>query len=255
MHERVLLLLEVFPPMRMLALSSLAIVTTLPLCTLACSASNPAGPTVDSGSTAPEAGAGTEAGACTPFAAPAVSTLQTPTVSFAKDVLPIFQHSCVFSGCHQSQTGGLEFLGDNNDLGPDGGYIGPAAYDAATYPSSYAKQVYDNIVGVPTAEAPSWVFVKPGDPANSFTMHKLDNDLCSMTAQCQADGGLYNANISQYITGTVNVANGACGGFMPEGQYGNDNVTPALLDTVSADGGPGPREIIRRWIAQGAKNN
>jgi hypothetical protein len=28
-----------------------------------------------------------------------------------------------------------------------------------------------------------------------------------------------------------------------------------LLDQTNADGTVGPREIIRRWIAQGAKNN
>jgi hypothetical protein len=179
-----------------------------------------------------------------PFTQPAVSTLQTPTISFAKDVLPVFQHSCVFSGCHQNTSGNLEYLGDNFDLDTDGGYIGPSGFDAATYPQSYAKKVYDGIVDASTIENPSMVFVKPGDPANSYTMRKMDGDLCSLPTQCPAQNSLWTAN---YAGGQENPTPGPCGVSMPKDQ--------ALLDQTTADGGLGPREIVRRWIAQGAPNN
>ena len=64
---------------------------------------------------------------------------------------------------------------------------------------------------------PSMKYVVPGDLQNSFVLHKLDGSLCGLDAQC---------------------VGGSCGKSMPEG---ND-----LLPQAS-------RDIVRRWIAQGAK--
>jgi hypothetical protein len=60
-------------------------------------------------------------------------------------------------------------------------------------------------------------YVTPGDPEHSFVLHKLDGSLCALDAQC---------------------VGGSCGKSMPDGNE--------LLPAAS-------RDIIRRWIAQGAK--
>jgi hypothetical protein len=61
-------------------------------------------------------------------------------------------------------------------------------------------------------------FVKAGAPAESFMMHKLDGTHCDLDKDC---------------------VKGACGTEMPPGEL------------LSID----DRTTIRRWIAQGAKNN
>ena len=60
--------------------------------------------------------------------------------------------------------------------------------------------------------------VAPGDPGKSFLMHKMDNSLKCETLTCGAK----------------------CGGSMPLGS-----------PTLSQD----QRDTVRRWIAQGAKND
>jgi hypothetical protein len=61
-------------------------------------------------------------------------------------------------------------------------------------------------------------YVTPGMPELSYLMHKLVGDLCNLEARCTK----------------------TCGAPMPFGQ--------ALLD-------PATRDILRRWIAQGAQDN
>jgi hypothetical protein len=65
-------------------------------------------------------------------------------------------------------------------------------------------------------------YVRSGDPANSFLMHKMDGDACQFASQC----------------GTMPAAN--CGESMP-------------LSGCALSGST--RDKVRRWIAQGAKNN
>jgi hypothetical protein len=60
-------------------------------------------------------------------------------------------------------------------------------------------------------------YVTPGDPEQSFLMHKLDGDLCVLEERC---------------------VDGSCGKTMPSGNE--------LLPEAS-------RDAIRRWIAQGAR--
>ncbi len=79
--------------------------------------------------------------------------------------------------------------------------------------------MYTNIFDVRASKLPTMSFVKPGDPKQSFLMRKLDGDHCTLDAQC---------------------TNGSCGDRMPR----NDESLP------DAD-----RDKIRRWIAQGAKND
>jgi hypothetical protein len=75
------------------------------------------------------------------------------------------------------------------------------------------------IVNVKAAALTSMDYVKPGDPVNSFLMRKMDGDLCPLKGQCVA---------------------GDCGKSMPE----NADLLPVA-----------ERDLVRRWIAQGAPDN
>jgi hypothetical protein len=65
-------------------------------------------------------------------------------------------------------------------------------------------------------------FVKPGDPAASYLMHKMDGDTCLFQTQC------------------TSTPVGACGDPMPQGNCVLDGAT---------------RDTVRAWISQGAQNN
>jgi hypothetical protein len=80
-----------------------------------------------------------------------------------------------------------------------------------------AQAVHAAIVAVPAGEAPTLSYVAPGDLAKSYLMHKVDGDLCTVANEC---------------TG------GNCEATMPQGS--------PLMPIAN-------RDIIRRWIAQGAK--
>jgi hypothetical protein len=138
---------------------------------------------------------------------PATTELMTPTVSFATDIVPLFQASCsLSSSCHQAKVGG-----------PTGLYLGPAKGQPADLAGVYAA-----VVNKPSVELSTMMFVKPGDLANSYLMHKMDGDQCQFATQCG----------SQLAS--------ACGVVMPQASCALDGAT---------------RDKVRRWIAQGAKNN
>lgn len=82
-----------------------------------------------------------------------------------------------------------------------------------------AAKIYAATVGVASSELAAMPYVSAGDPSKSYLMHKIDGDVCTLNAQC---------------TGQT------CGDTMPQGN--------ALLDVAT-------RDTIRRWIAQGAKND
>jgi hypothetical protein len=65
----------------------------------------------------------------------------------------------------------------------------------------------------------SATYVVPGDPSKSFLMHKMDGDQCTLDSVCEK---------------------GSCGDSMPLGN--------PLLPVSD-------RDVIRRWIAQGAKDD
>jgi hypothetical protein len=89
----------------------------------------------------------------------------------------------------------------------------------STKNGSDAAMVYTGLVGKTGNELKTMPFVTAGDPSKSYLMHKMDGDQCQFDAQC----------------------GGSCLAEMPNG-----------LGHVL----PGPtRDIVRRWIAQGAKNN
>jgi len=97
-------------------------------------------------------------------------------------------------------------------------YLGPP--NSAGVPSDTdIKAIFDKNVNVESLKAKGMKIVKPSDPDNSFLMHKMDSSLACDAVTCD---------------GT------ACGQPMPLG-------TPTLAQDK--------RDIVRRWIAQGAKND
>ncbi len=159
---------------------------------------------------------GADGGTCTPGVTPpyiSCADLTTPTVSFARDIAPVFNQSCAIGGgtCH----------GDPNVNAMTTGqvYLGNAAGGAD------AGQVLMGLVGQPSAEDPQMNEVTAGDPARSFLMHKLDGDQCVYAAACNA---------------TNNPIFNNCGLQQP--------YNSGVLDQAT-------RDTMRRWIAQGARNN
>jgi hypothetical protein len=167
-----------------------------------------------------------EAEAVAPF--DSCASLTSPTVSFERDIRPIFQESCsALSGCHgqangEQTTPGLVFLGSS-----DGG--------------TAAATILQNLVNAVSPEDPQLSIVKAGDPANSYMMHKLDGDFCRLAAACNATG---QATFLE------------CGIAMPYGlpslclDSQGDCVKSQALQQQH-----GERDQIRRWIAQGASAN
>jgi hypothetical protein len=140
-----------------------------------------------------------DAGPCIEY----VSTidLNTPTMSFKTDVVPVLESSCASASCHGIADGpkGDLFLGAQLAHGSD------------------ADQVHAALVGPSSVQLPSMKFVAAGDPKNSYIMHKLDNDQCMYNTSC----------------------------------VGSDCQHSMPFDVALAQD---KRDILRRWIAQGAAN-
>jgi hypothetical protein len=132
------------------------------------------------------------AATCVAHTSSAASSATAKTVSFEKDVLPIFAASCTFGSCHGSATGG------NNGI-----YLGKrgavAGADAVAIRTALVEKAPDRL--------PSMKYVKPGDAANSYLLRKLDGDFC----------------------GIPECAGGKCGDRMPRG---GDALDPAAIETV-----------------------
>jgi hypothetical protein len=167
---------------------------------------------------------------CSAYAPPAGTDLTTPTVSFRNDVLPIMAVTCALSDCHaypgDPQTEDL-ILGvaeggvdeDSGTTTADGGADGGDVDAGPTIVPGTASAIVANIVGVSSKELTTMNRVTASDPSNSFLQHKIDGDNCLYTTQC----------VDQ-----------SCGDQMPDK---SDQLSEAS------------RLIIRRWIAQGAKDN
>jgi len=174
--------------------------------TAACSSTTSPSAPADAGGAEGDAGCGLHNGQCVPCTSTA--DLTTPAVTFGHDVQPVFQQSCSIAGatCHGArnvQMQGRPFLG-LQDGGAD------------------AADILSGIVGKPSVEDPQMNILTASDPGNSYLMHKVDGDQCTLAAAC-AKG------TSQYPD---------CGQQMP--------YSSPPLDTST-------RDTIRRWIAQGAK--
>ena len=162
-------------------------------------------------SSAPDAGS--VIGGCPAYTSDA--DLSMPTVSFAKDVMPIFLATCAIGGgsCH----------GDPSVVASSRPFLGYIGADDAGGASSGAIPM--GLVGAKSTEDLSMNLVTPGDPAQSFLMHKMDGDQCTLLSECNVPMS-YRPN---------------CGVFMPY-------QAPTILDTEM-------RDTVRRWIQQGAANN
>jgi hypothetical protein len=117
-------------------------------------------------------------GTCTPGVTPAYTScvdLTTPTVSFSRDIQPIFVGSCAAEGssCHGAPTTDVETTGQEFLGYPDGG-----DYDAAGILSA--------LVGKPSPENTTMDLIEPGAPDASYMMHKLDDDQCQYATICDA---------------------------------------------------------------------
>jgi len=143
--------------------------------------------------------------------------LTTPTVSFKKDVLPTFRQSCGLStSCHGDPNGGS--LGGQHFYGPSMSAPAPSAADL--------QAIMDQSVGKASTANPDMMVIKAGDPGNSFMMYKLDGDPTAV-----------NGVTCETLTCAKDMS---CLLAMPSGG--------PQLPAAS-------RDTIRRWIAQGAKND
>ncbi|UQA59127.1 hypothetical protein [Polyangium aurulentum] len=113
---------------------------------------------------------------------------------------------------------GLSSACHGGNPGPAGQpYLGPAA--AAPDPDqTEIDAIIAANVDVDATKAPTMKNVAPGSPENSFLMHKMDGTLQCASVKCDP----------------------VCGASMPQGS----GVLPQ-----------DKRDTVRRWIAQGAKNN
>jgi hypothetical protein len=130
------------------------------------------------------------------YTPPASFDPNTPPVTFSRDVFPLFS-TCSGNDCHGTPN-------NQNHV-----------FVSATDP----KSTVPGLVNVPSKKLPSMVYVKPGDPNNSFLMKKLDGSHCALDKQC---------------------VGGTCGDQMPNKE------TQMTVEE---------RDKVRRWIAQGAKND
>ena len=157
-----------------------------------------ASPLLVAGCSTPSPGA-----SCAAYVVPVATDLTKPTVSFKSDVMPIFTQSCAFTSCHGMPGGTNQgiFLGQKPPVVND------------------PSMIRMGLVGKKSGELASMDFVAPGDPAQSYVMHKIDGDNCVFDKMCTS---------------------GSCQATMP--QAGD------LLPVES-------RDTVRRWIAQGALDN
>lgn len=115
---------------------------------------------------------------------------------------------------------GLSASCHNSENGPGGQhYLGPKLSDPDPTPEQIAL-IFKQWVGTMPEINAGMNLITAGDPEHSFFMHKLDGIECSDLA-CAKDK--------------------TCGGLMPLG----------AIDPMPAD----KRDTLRRWIAQGAKND
>jgi hypothetical protein len=164
-------------------------------------------------------GSSPDGGSCTAYVSTA--DLTKPTVSFQADVLPIFQQSCSIGGatCH----------GAPNETALLRPFLGTSGVDGGADPET----ILSGIVGVASKEDPQMKIVAASDPSQSYLMHKIDDDQCTLATECASQQAAIVAAGNSGYTG--------CGLLMPQ-----TNAEPLDVST---------RDTIRRWIAQGAANN
>jgi hypothetical protein len=162
------------------------------------------GPGGSSGGGSSSGGSPGDGSTCQPYVPPSSFHPSSPQISFSTEVMPIFRSSCGLASCHGSVTS------------PQAGiYLGNTTLAGS---ASDDSQVYANLIDVASADYPSMERVKPGDLANSYLLHRIDNDACTLP----------------------NCTTTACAELMPQG-------SPQL--------GISDLNTVRAWIAQGALND
>jgi hypothetical protein len=151
---------------------------------------------------------------------PPTSGCQPADVSFAKDVIPVFQMNCTTTNVCHGQMGYAQ--SESLYLGTQMGTPDPAT-------------IISQIVGVKAKENPSMDLVAAGSTANSFLWHKLQtmSDLQALGGQCS------KATMTCLDCNTT----APCGDVMP---YLADALSVTDPDSVCK---------ITNWIQNGAKNN
>jgi hypothetical protein len=166
------------------------------------------------------AGSGSSDGDCGDYA---TFDGTSPTVQFKADVLPIFRQSCgISSSCHGSAS---------PPPPPGQHYLGPAVADAAP-DAADIMAIIDGIVGQKSVDEPEMNVVTAGSPQTSFMMYKLDGP--NNPESTNPDDTIVDCSTLKCT------ASMTCLLPMPQGG-------PQL---PAAE-----RDTIRRWIAQGAKND
>jgi hypothetical protein len=160
--------------------------------------------------------------------APCGAGASTATVSFANQIMPIFQSNCSVGGgtgpatlCHGDPSAAMPFApgGARQWFGPPA----PAVNSAATL-----TMIYNGFVNQPSTEDLSMDVIKPGDPTQSFLWYKINNTQDSLDAETP----------DQCLRGDL----GTCGSAMPLPLTG---ATVTFLPQADLD-------LVCNWIVQGA---
>ena len=144
------------------------------------------------------------------------------TVSFSKDVIPIFQMSCTLGTVCHGQMGNSGEL--NLYLGMNSGGT-----------SSDFEAVQTGLVGVTSKEDSAMKLVTAGDPANSYLFQKVNNNQAMLNSMLGSACTTTNSMCSNCTS-----AFGPCGAPMP---YTGEQLAQDKICT------------IQNWIQQGAQNN
>lgn len=109
---------------------------------------------------------------------PSTKTTVTPpaNVSFANDVIPVFQANCTMSQvlCHGSTTDPTMSMQPRPFLG--------APFGTPDMPTLQA--IHDGIVNTKSAEDPTMNYVTPSDTSNSYLFYKISATQGSLMALC-----------------------------------------------------------------------
>lgn len=163
---------------------------------------------------------------CVGSVLPCGAGASTATVSFANQIMPIFQSNCSVGGgtgpatlCHGDPSAAMPFApgGTRQWFGPPS----PAVNSAATL-----TMIYSGFVNQPSTEDLSMDVITPGDPTQSFLWYKIDG----------TQGSLDRENLCGH--GEL----GVCGSAMPLPLTG---ATITLLPQADLD-------LVCTWIVQGA---
>jgi hypothetical protein len=145
------------------------------------------------------------------------------TVSFSKDVIPVFQMSCTLSSvCH----------GQMGNSGEENLYLGGNVGAGTT---TDVPAVFQGLVGVTAKEDPSLKLVAAGDPTNSYLWHKVSDSQTTLNTGSLVSGCMKAAAMCTNCSSME-----PCGATMP---YTGEPIPSASLCT------------IQNWIMQGAMNN